>query len=165
MNNIHPNKNIELLVDSICVGSTCGSQYDLSLGDDIIYEGWINLDKSGNPSQKLYYFPPKRTLGRQGAIPITHETVEVPPGSIILYNLNEVVPLDINSNVSENTYKLLMTWRITNSTKPIFKKLSKEIPPIYTHIHIINIFDIYKQFCVEYFCKFVLFISWITNIR
>lgn len=171
MKELHPTKNIELVVDKICVGNTGGCHYDVPLNDDIIYEGWINLDKSGSPPQKLHYFPPKKTVNRQGAIPVTHKTIEVPAGNIVLYNLNEIVPLDIGDNVTDNTYKLLLIWRITDSTKPIFEELSEEIPPIYTNIHVIDhkkifkeTFDKYKQICMGYFYKVVLFISWLNNI-
>jgi hypothetical protein len=88
--------------------------------------------------------------------------MDVNPGNIILYNSNEIIPLDLSNIAVKDTYRLVMAWRITNGTKPIFNKLSENIPPIYTKIHIIDhkkiIFDfvflmrnLFYQYCEKVF--------------
>jgi len=162
---IHPSKNIELVLDKVCVTHKGSYQienhFDVPLSDDVIYEGWINLDPSGSPPQKFYYFPPS-SEGVKRQVPINYETMDVKPGNIILYNSNEIIPLDISNMVEKDTYRLVMAWRITDGTKPIFNKLSEDIPPMYTTIHIIDhkkmVFDfvflvrkLFYQYCKKVF--------------
>lgn len=145
----HPTKNIELVLDKICVTHKGSYQienhFDFPLSDDVIYEGWINLDPSGSPPQKFHYFPPS-FHGVMRQVPINYKTIEVNPGNILLYNSNEIIPLDLSDKVEKDTYMLMMAWRITDGIKPIFNKLSEDIPPIYTTIHIIDHKNIIYKF-------------------
>lgn len=157
---------LELLFDRVSirrVGTSTSAESwhrdvcPVSLPDDIILGGWINLDPDGSPNQKFSCSPgthndkpdDKTGFAKTKIVPTIKKIYEVPPGHIILFHQN--ILHEVKSQKAKfESHRLYLGWRLTNSEKPLFdhskiidtqgvpKIPSGQIPPMYAKLHMVN---------------------------
>ena len=126
---------------------------------DIIYGGWINLDKKGLDPQGFSCVPGTQIndiLKKGGFVKFSPEEMKdlnkkkkifkIPPGHIIMFNQNIAHEI-LKKTSTFDSYRLFIGWRITDSKKPLFdnKKViedqgiiklpSGQIPSMYSPSH------------------------------
>lgn len=161
-------KKLELLFDRFAIRrkgtSTTGESWHRDVGKksegDIIYGGWINLDKPGCDPQKFSCIPKTHIYEKdektgfvrfdKDDIDYTQKKIyEIPPGHIIIFN-QDIMHEVLTRKSKFDSYRLFLGWRITEQTEPLFdhSKIideqgvpfipSSQIPVLYGKMHLMN---------------------------
>ena len=176
---IFPGKKIEMLFDRFSKRkagtSTVAESWHRDITssknfkeNDIIYGGWINLDKTKQKPQYFSCIPGTHIYEKdkkKGFAVIDKEQVavykkmkkdkivkpfEIQPGHMILFN-QDIAHEVLSRKTKEDSYRLYIGWRITDDEKPLYDNLMTIIerqgiptipggmlPPMYAKMHIIN---------------------------
>lgn len=176
---LFPGKKIEMLFDRFSkrkagTSTTAESWHrDISSSknfkeNDIIYGGWINLDKTKQKPQYFSCVPGTHIYEKdkdKGFAVINKEQVaiykqmkkdkiikpfEIHPEHLILFN-QDIAHEVLSRKTKEDSYRLYIGWRITDDDKPLYDNLLTIIerqgiptipggmlPPMYNAMHMIN---------------------------
>lgn len=177
---IHPNRRLELLFDRFSIRrigtSVSEESWHRDIGPkskrDIIYGGWMNLDPPGSRSQYFSCVPGNilpadlelNELENEGfakfkkndfpalndAFVASGGPIEVPPGSIILFDQTIAHKIAGGPPLKKNSFRLYFGWRITDEYLPLYDKdsiisgqLMPPLPsgqpaPMYAKLHWVN---------------------------
>ena len=163
-----PDKKLEMLFDRFAIRrkgtSTTGESWHRDVGKklegDIIYGGWINLDKPGCDPQKFSCIPKTHIYEKDektGFVRFDKDDIdyaqkkifEIPPGHIIIFN-QDIMHEVLTRKSKFDSYRLFTGWRITDSEEPLFDHSeiirsqgvpfipSAQIPVLYGKMHLMN---------------------------
>lgn len=151
---IHPNRRLELLFDRFSIRrkgtSVTPESWHRDNGPksdgDIIYGGWINLDKPGSPSQQFSCIPgdinddnmqgfAKFDKANQSVLDAAAGgPIQVPSGAIILFDQKIAHKITGGNGKNPTSYRMYFGWRITDDSIPLYDKATiirdQTVPPL-----------------------------------